>query len=162
MTLRHCLLCFKCQFSSVVEQQFCKLRVVGSNPTTGSKFHRCGQGFITTAHRPSQEPQGPYQLPPHPTHPQNQQRCQRRAEQAEYQGEPEHPGSALPLDGPDLSGEGGGHGLLINGQDLCFNCKFGRHGGSLFRLEATASERVNGDRYSPAARNSLIASRPTA
>jgi hypothetical protein len=24
------------QFSSVVEQQFCKLRVVGSNPTTGS------------------------------------------------------------------------------------------------------------------------------
>jgi len=29
-------------------------------------------------------------------------------------------------------------------------------------LEATASERVNGDRYSPAARNSLIASRPTA
>ena len=25
-----------CQFSSVVEQQFCKLPVVGSSPTTGS------------------------------------------------------------------------------------------------------------------------------
>ena len=29
-----------CQFSSVVEQRFCKPSVVGSIPTTGSKFRR--------------------------------------------------------------------------------------------------------------------------
>ena len=35
-----------CQFSSVVEQQFCKLRVVGSNPTTGSiSIHLTGSAF---------------------------------------------------------------------------------------------------------------------
>ena len=31
------------QFSSVVEQQFCKLRVVGSNPTTGSILRHEGR-----------------------------------------------------------------------------------------------------------------------
>jgi hypothetical protein len=30
---------FECQFSSVVEQRFCKPSVVGSNPTTGSTFN---------------------------------------------------------------------------------------------------------------------------
>src|SRR5882672_3557191 len=34
------------QFSSVVEQRFCKPSVVGSNPTTGSIFNRkCGKGL---------------------------------------------------------------------------------------------------------------------
>ena len=48
---------YGCQFSSVVEQRFCKPSVVGSNPTTGS-LSNCAQ------HRFQRSPPGIIQLSP--------------------------------------------------------------------------------------------------